>query len=376
MPIQLLDETVAAQIAAGEVVERPASVVKELLENALDAGARQISVEISEGGSREIRVRDDGSGIDAAEVELAFMRHATSKLRTADDLWNIHTLGFRGEALPSIASVSQLICVTRTAGAEAGTELRIAGGEVQLLQPIGAPRGTDIRVRRLFYNVPVRREYLRSAAAENASVAAIVQQYALAYPEVRFTLTIDGRTTLQTNGDGDLRAAVLACYGIEIARALLPVELESGYDEQRVRVSGLVAPPGLTRSSRAQMTLFANRRALQPRGALVGVIEHAYHTLLMKGRFPIVVLNLAVHPAGIDVNVHPTKSEVKFRYAAQVHSMLGRAIRNALAAATVPDSGEADAAVPDTTDTDPAAVQRQADLRNLGRPTSGIAGGR
>ncbi len=358
MPIRLLDETIAAQIAAGEVVERPASVVKELVENALDAGARRIVVEVRGGGLREIRVQDDGCGIPADEVELAFARHATSKLQSAEDLWAIRTLGFRGEALPSIASVAQVICITRVAEAEVGVELRIAGGEVQSRLPCGCPVGTTITVRNLFYNTPVRREYLRSEATETGAISAIVQQYALAYPEVSFSLVVDGRVMFQTAGDGDLRAVAVELYGLEVGRSLLPVQAEAGADELWVSVRGLISPPELTRSSRSYLALFANRRALQPRGALAAVVENAYHTMLMKGRFPIAIIDLRVHPAAIDVNVHPTKSEVKFRYAAHVHSVLGRAIRDALI------SG---ADVPVWDAPDPATAQRRFELRRLGQ---------
>lgn len=358
MPIRLLDETIAAQIAAGEVVERPASVVKELVENALDAGARRIVVEARGGGLREIRVQDDGCGIPADEVELAFARHATSKLQSAEDLWAIRTLGFRGEALPSIASVAQVICITRVAEAELGVELRIAGGEVQSRLPCGCPVGTTITVRNLFYNTPVRREYLRSEATETGAISAIVQQYTLAYPEVSFSLVVDGRMMFQTAGDGDLRAVAVELYGLEVGRALLPVQAEAGADELWVAVRGLISPPDLTRSSRSYLSLFANRRALQPRSALAAVVENAYHTMLMKGRFPIAILDLRVHPAAIDVNVHPTKSEVKFRYAAHVHSVLGRAIRDALI------SG---ADIPVWDAPDPATAQRRFELRRLGQ---------
>ncbi|WP_298821777.1 DNA mismatch repair endonuclease MutL [Chloroflexus sp.] len=361
MPIRLLDETIAAQIAAGEVVERPASVVKELVENALDAGAQRIVVEARGGGLREIRVQDDGCGIPADEVELAFARHATSKLNSADDLWAIRTLGFRGEALPSIASVAQVICVTRVATAELGVELRIAGGEVQSRLPCGCPAGTTITVRNLFYNTPVRREYLRSEASETSAISAIVQQYALAYPEVSFTLVIDGRVMFQTAGDGDLRAVVVELYGLEVGRALLPVQAEAGADELWVAARGLISPPDLTRSSRNYLAFFANRRVLQPRGALAAVVENAYHTMLMKGRFPIAIIDLRVHPAAIDVNVHPTKSEVKFRYAAHVHSVLGRAIRDALI------SG---ADIPVWDAPDPVTAQRRFELRRLGQESS------
>jgi DNA mismatch repair protein MutL len=358
MPIRLLDATVAAQIAAGEVVERPASVVKELVENALDAGARRISVEARGGGLRELKVQDDGCGIAAHEIELAFARHATSKLVSADDLFNISTLGFRGEALPSIASVAQVICVTRTAAEEVGTELRVAGGELQARTPRGCSPGTSFSVRNLFYNTPVRRDYLRSEATELSAISAVVQQYALAYPEVRFTLLLEGRLALQTSGDGDLRAVLIELYGVEVARQLLPVAAQVGEGELAMRVGGLLSPPGLTRGSRGYIHLFVNRRALQPRGALVSVVEEAYHTLLMKGRHPLVVLDIQVHPLTVDVNVHPTKSEVKFRYSSKVYGMLGRAVREALVAG---------AGVPSWGGEEDGGVQRRFELRQLGQ---------
>jgi DNA mismatch repair protein MutL len=305
-------------------------VVKELIENALDAGAQRISVEARGGGLRELKVQDDGCGIPAAEVELAFERYATSKLRTADDLWALHTLGFRGEALPSIASVAQVVCITRTAQEEVGTELRIAGGELQDRMPRGCSTGTSISVRNLFYNTPVRREYLRSEATEQGAISQVVQQYALAYPEVRFTLLLDGRLALQTSGSGELREVVIELYGLEVARQLLAVEAQHGTDSEEIALRGLISPPGLTRGSRNAMHLFVNRRAIQPRGALVMVVTDAYHTLLMKGRHPVVVLDLRVHPEAVDVNIHPTKGEVKFRYQSRVSSVVGRAVREAL----------------------------------------------
>jgi DNA mismatch repair protein MutL len=359
MPIQLLDPTVAAQIAAGEVVERPASVVKELLENALDAGATRISVEARGGGMREIKVQDDGCGISAAEVELAFERHATSKLRSSDDLFNIRSLGFRGEALPSIASVAQVICITRTAHEEVGTELRIAGGELQARQPRGCSPGTSFTVRNLFYNTPVRREYLRSEATELSAISAIVQQYALAYPEVRFTLLLEGRLALQTAGDGDLRGVVIELYGLDVARQLLDVTAHHGEDDHAVQIRGLVSPPGLSRGSRSYLHLFVNRRALQPRGALVAIIEEAYHTMLMKGRHPLAVLDIRIHPSAVDVNVHPTKSEVKFRYAPRVYGTLGRAVREALVAG----AGVPNWAAPAESE----SLQRRFELRQIGQ---------
>lgn len=335
MPIQILDSVVASQIAAGEVVERPASVVKELIENALDAGARRIDVEVRGGGVQELKVQDDGNGIPASDVELAFARHATSKISSADDLWSIQTLGFRGEALPSIASVAQVICRTRTADADLGLELRIAGGEVQARVPLGMPPGTTFVVRNLFYNTPVRRAFLRSDAAESAAVAAVVTQYAVAYPEVRFSLQIDGRAALQTGGGGDLRAALIDLYGLDVARQMLVLGVAFGEGTQAVQVDGLISPPGVTRSSRGGMHLFVNRRAIQSRGQIAAVIEEAYATLLMKGRHPLVVLNLHIHPAAVDVNIHPTKSEVKFRDTPRVMALVGRSIRDTLAQAGV-----------------------------------------
>jgi DNA mismatch repair protein MutL len=358
--IHVLSPTVAAQIAAGEVVERPASVVKELLENALDAEAERIAVEARGGGLREIKVQDDGCGIASDEVERAFERHATSKLRAADDLWAIGTLGFRGEALPSIASVAQVICITRAADEEVGTELRIAGGEVQDRVPRGCSPGTSISVRNLFYNTPVRRDYLRSEATEMSAISTVVQQYTLAYPEKRFTLLLDGRLALQTSGSGDVREVLIELYGLDVARQLLEVEADYGVGEDAISVRGMISPPGLTRSSRSSMHLFINRRAVQPRGALVMVVAEAYHTLLMKGRHPLVVLDIQVHPGAVDVNVHPTKSEVRFRYQSRVMSVVGRAVRSALLeGAEVQPWSEATPA--------PEGVQRRFELRQVGQ---------
>lgn len=360
MPIHVLAPTVAAQIAAGEVVERPASVVKELVENALDAGAQRIGVEARGGGLREVKVQDDGRGIAANEVALAFERYATSKLRSADELWSIGTLGFRGEALPSIASVAQVVCITRTAAEEVGTELRIAGGELQDHVPRGCSPGTSISVRNLFYNTPVRREYLRSEATEMSAISSVVQQYALAYPDRHFTLLLDGRLALQTSGSGDLREVVVELYGVDVARQLLDVEGQYGSSEDACSIRGLISPPGLTRGSRSYMHLFVNQRAVQARGVLAAVIAEAYHTLLMKGRHPMVVLDIAVHPAAVDVNVHPTKSEVRFRHQSRVMSVLGRAIREALL-----EGSE----VQPWADAVPAAegVQRRFELRQVGQ---------
>ncbi len=334
MPIRVLDATLAAQIAAGEVVERPASVVKELIENSIDAGATEIRVEAREGGKRELRIQDNGCGIAAAEVETAFLRHATSKLQQIDDLFAIQTLGFRGEALPSIASVSQVTCLTRTADAEVGTELRIAGGEIQALTPRGCSVGTTFSIRNLFYNTPARLKFMRSDATEMSQISTVVTQYALAYPNIRWTLLLDGKLALQTPGNGKLLDAIIEIYGIDVGREMIAVERDSSAEDEEVRVSGYVSQPSTYRAARSYMHLFVNQRWIKPQGTLVYVIEEAYHTLLMKGRHPIVVLNIAIDPAAVDVNVHPTKSEVKFRNQPHVFGALTKAVREALSAHT------------------------------------------
>ncbi len=360
MAIRVLDSFTAAQIAAGEVIERPASVVKELVENAVDAGATDIRVEIREGGKREIRISDNGSGIPSDEVELAFQRHATSKLQTADDLFNVHTLGFRGEALPSIATIAQVACITRTAESETGVELRLAGGELQGRTPRGGTPGTSFVVKNLFYNAPVRLKFLRSDASEAAQISGVVSNYALAYPDIRWTLLIDGRLALQTPGNGQLMDAIIELYGLEIARQLIPVEDAAGSGDQATRVHGFVSQPSLHRSARSSIHLFVNRRWVQARGQLVFVLEEAYHTLLMKGRHPLAVLHVEVDPGAVDVNVHPTKSEVKFLYQPQVFALIGRAVRAALSEYTDVQPLELGPTAPAET------LQRRIELRQVG----------
>ncbi len=364
MPIRVLDTDVAAKIAAGEVVERPASVVKELVENAIDAGATEIRVEIRNGGQREIRVIDNGCGIPVDEVEIAFQRHATSKLQTAEDLFDVHTLGFRGEALPSIATVSQLVCMTRTADAPSGIELRIAGGEFQGRTPCGGSPGTTFIIRNLFYNTPARLKFLRSEATESAQISSVIEHYALAYPEIKWTLLIDGRLSLQTPGSGQLLDAIMELYGLDVARQLIAVEDSAGEGEQYTSIRGFVSQPSLSRSARSSIHLFVNKRWVRASGPLVYVIEEAYHNLLMKGRHPLAVLNIDVDPGAVDVNVHPTKAEVKFLHQPQVHALLGRAVRTALAEQT----GIHDLTLPGTRPAE--TLQRRIELRQVGRESS------
>jgi DNA mismatch repair protein MutL len=344
MPIRILPPDITAQIAAGEVVERPASVVKELLENALDAGARTITLEIEGGGRKLVRIADDGSGIPAAEVELAFARHATSKLRTVGDLEHITTLGFRGEALASIASVAHVTLTTAARGETAGTRLRVEGGTLVAREAIGAPPGTIISVENLFYNVPARLKFLKAETTERAHIDAVVTRYAMAYPDRRFRVYHDGRKTFESGGSGKLGDVLIEVFGREIAREMLRVQMQTG----ATYVTGYVSPPHVTRANRAQITLFVNGRWVQDQ-RLTHAIVQAYHTLLQVGRYPLGVALLQLPPADVDVNIHPTKAEVRFREPEAAFSAVQKAVRAALlAGAPIPEVQRpfADAPVP------------------------------
>ncbi len=327
MPIHILSEDVASKIAAGEVIERPASVVKELIENAIDAGARTVHVEIRQAGRRLIRISDDGCGIPADEIPLAFARHATSKLRTVDDLERIRTLGFRGEALASIAAVAQVTLTTSPGSNQAGARVRVEGGELARLEPIAHPRGTTIGVENLFFNVPARLKFLRADATERKHIDTLLARYAMAYPEVRFAVESDGRLTFRSPGGGDLRDVLIEIYGLQTAQAMLPVE--TGVDEGQVRVSGYVSPPDAHRATRSEITLFVNGRWIQD-SSLAYAVEQAYHTLLPQGRHPLAAIKIELPPQEVDVNVHPAKSEVKFQRRDAVFRAVQRAVRSAL----------------------------------------------
>lgn len=332
MPIRVLPETVAAQIAAGEVVERPASVVKELLENALDAGATTVSVEVREGGRRLVRVADDGCGIPAGEVALAFHRYSTSKLTSATDLEAILTLGFRGEALASIASVAQVTLVTRVQGETAGSQLRVEGGQITSQESVGAPQGTMVGVENLFFNVPARRKFLRSVGTEKRHITALVTRYAMAYPAVRLRLTHDGRMAFRSPGTGKLKDALMEVYGLETVRQMLAVgepESQEAAPSGALRVRGYTGAPGLSRANRSQITIFVNGRWVQDRGLTYAVIQ-AYYTLLMTGRYPVSVILLDLPPSEVDVNVHPTKAEIRLRDREAAFGAVQRAVRRAL----------------------------------------------
>ncbi len=326
--IAVLADDVISQIAAGEVVERPASVAKELIENALDAGAKNIHIEAVNGGQKTLRISDDGSGILTDEVALAVTRHATSKLRSADDLQTIHTLGFRGEALSSIAAVSQFSLETRHRDEEIGMQIRIDGGKIVANKPIGAPAGTVISVNNLFYNVPARLKFLKSENTEKRQITNIVQNYAMAYPSVRFVLSQDGREQFRSPGSGQLGDVVVKVLGLDYFKEMLEV---GSSDPIRgvggeVSVEGFVSQPSLHRKDRTRITLFVNGRAVQDSG-LTYAVTQAYHTLIEKGRNPYAVLMITVPPDFVDVNVHPTKAEVRFQDTSAVFSAVQRAVR-------------------------------------------------
>jgi len=331
VPIKILPPEVTSKIAAGEVIERPASVVKELIENSLDAGATDISVEAHNGGVSYLRVTDNGCGLSAAEVEIAIRRHATSKITGLDDLEHIHTLGFRGEALPSIASVCEVEILTRDSGSSAASYLHLENGKVSGREKKSRPQGTTITVRRLFQNFPARLKFLKSASTESGHITTLISQYALAFPEVKFELILDGKSSLRTTGDAELRSSVAVVYGLETARKLLEVESADGM----LNIQGLASPPSVERATRSYMSFFVNRRYVR-NPLLAKAVETAYEGLLMTGRHPVAVINITIPPEEVDVNVHPTKLEVKFRNNNTVFNALVRTVRDTLARSPLP----------------------------------------
>jgi len=344
--IRILAENVANKIAAGEVIERPASVVKELLENALDAGARSIRVEVESGGKRMIRVIDDGSGMNHDDALLAFERHATSKLQSADDLLSIATLGFRGEALPSIAAVSRLLLETRTAEEEQGTRVELAGGKLIGVKPAGVPAGTSISVADIFYCVPARRKFLKSETTELGHIASLVTHYALAHPEVQFLLKTPSQVILDCAPVEKLSERVYQVFGRQALDELVEIPASEGpvrtaitepdldADEQAatLRVSGFTSRPEVQRANRNGIYIFVNRRLVRDR-LLLHAIGEAYRNVTPAGVFPVVLLFLDMPYQEVDVNVHPAKIEVRFRHPQFVHDFTRDAIRHALSMA-------------------------------------------
>lgn len=305
--IHVLDKAMAELIAAGEVIDRPASVVKELCENAVDAGARQITVELMHGGISYLRVTDDGSGIEREDIRNAFLRHATSKLQKPQDLEQILTMGFRGEALASIAAMCRVEVLTRTPGSACGTHYRIEGGQEMELSDAGCPVGTTMVVRDIFYNTPARMKFLKKDITEGNAVGGVVERMAAANPQIGFRLIKDGRAVLQTPGNGKLADAIYAIWGREFYSTLVPLSFEN----RGVRVRGMISKPSLGRGNRSMQHFFVNGRTIRSRTCMAA-LEEGYHSLIMKGKYPACVLNILLPPSVYDVNVHPAKLEVRF----------------------------------------------------------------
>lgn len=323
--VKLLDQNTANQIAAGEVVEKPASVVKELVENALDAGAGKIDVTIFEGGTQYIRVADDGSGMTEANAKLAVLRHATSKIRAAEDLMSLHTLGFRGEALPSIASVSNFQLLTRPADEEFATSIRIDGGEQTECQQTGGQAGTTVIVENLFFNVPARRKFLRTNATEGRYINELLTRLALSRPDVRFKLVSNDKEVLSTPGNGSLFDTIIALYGKKVSDELLKVDF-TGTD---VKITGYIGKPTLLKGTRQWQTFMVNGRIINNR-MMSKAIDHAYQSQVPKSGFPFAVLMVEVDTHTIDVNVHPQKSEIKFSDDSVIYKAMYKALTDAL----------------------------------------------
>ena len=323
--VRLLDTNTANQIAAGEVVEKPASVVKELVENALDAGADKIEVTIFAGGTEYIRVTDNGCGMSEADAKMAVLRHATSKLTKAEDLLSLNTLGFRGEALPSIASVSNFTLLTRPESEEFATSVHIDGGENTEVTASGGSTGTTVIVENLFFNVPARRKFLKTVSTEGRYISELLTRLALSRPDVRFKLVNNDKEVLSTPGDGDLEHAIKALYGKNVAENLLEVSL----NDPKVRVSGYIGKPTLLKGTRQWQTFFVNGRCIGSK-MLSKAMDHAYQSQIPKSGFPFAVINLKVDTASVDVNVHPQKSEIKFSDDSLIYKAMYKALTDAL----------------------------------------------
>lgn len=318
-----LDEAIANKIAAGEVVERPASVVKELVENAIDAGSTIIEVEVEEAGMQKIRVIDNGEGMERDDVVTAFERHATSKIRDENDLFRIETLGFRGEALPSIASVSRVELVTST-GNTAGTRLQIDGGNLVTIEPASSRKGTDITVSDLFYNTPARLKYVKSIHTELGKITDTMNRIAMGHPDIAFKLIHNGRVLLQTNGNGDIRQVLASIYGINTVKKMIPIEAEN----LDFKIKGYIGLPELNRATRNYISIVVNGRFIK-NYALANAIINGYHTLLMVGRYPICYIHIEMDPVLVDVNVHPAKLEVRLSKEKELGELITETIRQA-----------------------------------------------
>ncbi len=323
--INILSRETIDKIAAGEVAERPESVVKELLDNAIDSGADSISIEMRKGGTELIRVTDNGCGIDRDDIRTAFLRHATSKLKTAEDLMHISTMGFRGEALASIAAVSRVEMISKVKNSLTGTLYRIEGGTEKAISEVGAPDGTTILVKDFLYSVPVRRQFLKSPQTETSYVTAAVENIALAHPEISISFTADGRNILHTPGNGRLKDVIYIIYGGNVASNLIEVD----HISNGIRVSGYAAKPVVNRSRRDEEKFFVNGRAIRS-DVLLRAVEDAFAPYMMQHRFPVAFLNISLDYGNVDVNVHPRKTEVRFSDNAAVYNAVTEAVKNAV----------------------------------------------
>jgi len=323
--IVLLDELTINQIAAGEVIERPASVVKELVENSIDAGATNITIEVKNGGIKQIRIKDNGSGMSKDDLEFAFERHATSKIRTADDLETVKSMGFRGEALASIAAIAHVEMTSKLESEDFGHRIVLEGGDVLLKEEVGANKGTTIVISNLFYNTPVRYKFLKKDYTELGYIEDAVTRIALANPNVAIKLTNENKTIIQTVGNGDIKAVIYAIYGKDIVDGLVDVS----YEYEDIKVSGVVGKPEIARSNRAYQMFFVNKRFIKDKTLTSGT-EQAFKGLLPIGKFGVVILNLEIDPKKIDVNVHPTKLEIRFQEEQKVFKAVYHSIKNTL----------------------------------------------
>lgn len=323
--IKILGQDVASKIAAGEVIERPVSVVKELVENSIDAGSKNIIIEISDGGKECIKVIDDGEGMSAEDVKLAFERHATSKIEKVDDIFNINTLGFRGEALTSIAAVSELLLQTKVRGQSIGTLCKISGGTIKDFGEVATKDGCLIEVRNLFFNTPARLKFLSNKTHESSHIIDLVSRLALGNINISFRLIIDGKEVFYSSGNGNYREVIAKIYGVKLAREV--IQIEKGFDGGKIW--GYVCPPSFNRGNRSGQTFFVNRRFIKDPG-LASCLERAYKTMMPVKRFPIAVIFIDIDNSKVDVNVHPAKMEIKFQNQNQVHQALFHAVNDSL----------------------------------------------
>ena len=323
--ISVLDKNTIDKIAAGEVVERPSSIVKELVENAIDSGALAISIEIKDGGTSLIRVTDNGGGISKEEMRTAFLRHATSKIRRANDLFNIHTLGFRGEALSSISSIAKCEIISKPSSQLTGVRYVIEGGVEVSFEDVGAPVGTTLLIRDIFFNTPVRRKFLKSASTETAYISELVEKFMLSNLDVSIRYIVNNQTKLQSSGNGDLKEVIYQIYGREVHKALIEVD----YSADDISIKGFIAKPEISRANKSQLIYFVNGRYVRDKH-IIKAIEDAYADRMMQHKYPFAVLMIEIDTQSVDVNVHPSKMEIRFSDEAYIYEKVKKAIESSL----------------------------------------------